>query len=120
LAARADWCIKPYRESNHAPVVNLAVPKDVEAAAGAAVKLSVAGSTDPDGDRLHYAWWQYREPGTYKGEAAIRDADKAVASVQVPADAKPGETIHLIAEVTDSGKPPITRYARVIVTVKGK
>jgi len=38
----------------------------------------------------------------------------------VPADAKTGDTIHLIAEVTDSGKPPLTRYARVIVTVRPK
>jgi hypothetical protein len=119
-AARADWCVKSYREANHAPIVNLAVAKDIEAAPGAAVKLSVDGSTDPDGDRLHYKWWQYREPSTYKAESSIRDADKAVAYIQVPADAKTGDTIHLIGEVTDSGKPPLTRYARVIVTVKGK
>jgi hypothetical protein len=119
-AARADWCIKSYRDANHAPVVNLAAPKDIAAAPGAAVTLSVAGSSDPDGDRLHYSWWQYREPGTYKGEVVVRDPERAVAHIQVPADAKPGETIHLVAEVTDSGKPPLTRYARVIVTVRGK
>jgi hypothetical protein len=37
--------------------------------------------------------------------------------MQVPADARDGDTIHLIAEVTDSGRPPLTRYSRVIVTV---
>jgi hypothetical protein len=83
------------------------------------VKLSVKGSTDPDGDKLSYSWWQYREMGTYKGEVSIRDADRAVASVQIPTDAKFGDTFHLIAEVTDAGKPPLTRYARVIVTVRG-
>ena len=119
-AARADWCVKSYREANHPPIVNLAVPKDVEAAPGATVKLSVAGSIDPDGDKLSYSWWQYREPSTYKGEVVVWDAGSAVASMQVPADAKTGDTIHLIAEVTDAGKPPLTRYARVIVTVKGK
>ncbi len=92
-------------------------PKDVDAAPGASVKLSVKGSADPDGNRLSYSWWQYREPGTYKGEASIRDADRAVASVQIPPEAKPGDTIHLIVEVTDTGTPPLTRYARVIVTV---
>jgi hypothetical protein len=75
--------------------------------------------TDPDGDKLSYSWWQYREPGTYKGEVSIRDADRTVASVQIPSDAKGGDTIHLIAEVTDAGKPALTRYARVIVTVRG-
>jgi len=119
-AARAAWCVKPYSEANHAPVVNLAVPRDIEAVPGATVKLSVAGSSDPDGDKLDYSWWQYREPGTYKGEAGIRSEDRAQASAEIPADAKPGDTIHFIAEVTDSGKPPITRYARVIVTVKAR
>jgi tetratricopeptide (TPR) repeat protein len=100
-------------------IVNLETPKDLDAAPGASVKLSVKGSTDPDGDKLSYSWWQYREPGAYKGEVSIRDADRAVASVQIPTDAKVGDTIHLIAEVTDAGKPPLTRYARVIVTVRG-
>ena len=118
-AVRADWCIKTYREANHPPIVNLETPKDLDAAPGAVVKLSVRGSTDPDGDKLGYSWWQYREPGTYKGEVTIRDADRAVVSVQIPADAKAGDTIHLIAEVIDGGKPALTRYARVIVTVRG-
>jgi len=118
--ARADWCVKSYRDANHAPIVNLAVPKDIDATPLSTVKLSVAGSSDPDGDKLSYSWWQYREPSTYRGEVMVHDADRAVASVQVPADAKAGETIHLIAEVTDSGKPPLTRYARVILTVKAK
>jgi hypothetical protein len=112
--------VKPYREANHAPVVNLAVPQDIDAAPGANVKLSVAGSTDPDGDKLGFNWWQYKDPGTCKGEAEIRDADRATAYVRIPADAKPGDTLHFIAEVTDAGKPPLTRYARVIVTVRAK
>jgi hypothetical protein len=119
-AARAAWCVKPYREANHAPVVNLAAPQDIDAAPGANVKLSVAGSTDPDGDKLGFNWWQYKDPGTCKGEAEIRDADRATAYVRIPADAKPGDTLHFIAEVTDAGKPPLTRYARVVVTVRAK
>jgi hypothetical protein len=119
-AARADWCVKPYREANHAPIVNLAVPENADAIAGATVKLSVAGSSDPDGDKLEYNWWQYKDAGTYKGEAEIRDGDRATAYARIPGDAKPGDTLHFIAEVTDSGKPPLTRYARVIVTVRAK
>jgi len=119
-AARADWCVKAYREANHAPIVNLETPKDVEAAPGATVRLSVRGSTDPDGDKLSYSWWQYRDPGTCKGEVEIEDEDDAVTTVKIPANAKPGETIHLICSVTDSGKPPLTRYARVIVTMRPK
>jgi hypothetical protein len=120
FAARAAWSVKSYKDANHPPVVFLETPKDVDAAPGARVKLSVRGSSDPDGDHLDYSWWQYSDPGTYKGEAAITDSDKAVAWLQVPADAKPGDTIHLIAEVTDTGKPALTRYARVIVKVAAK
>jgi hypothetical protein len=39
-------------------------------------------------------------------------------SFPVPADAKPGDTIHLILEVTDDGTPALKHYQRVIVTVK--
>lgn len=36
----------------------------------------------------------------------------------VPKDAKPGDTLHIIAEVKDDGKFNLKRYQRVIVTVK--
>ncbi|NQU23064.1 MAG: DUF1593 domain-containing protein [Candidatus Nealsonbacteria bacterium] len=114
-AARADWCVKPYEQANHPPAVKLAGSPDVKAAAGATVPLSVAGSSDPDGDKLSFRWWQYKEPGTYGGTVKLQHADAAVATVAIPADAKPAETIHLICEVTDAGSPPLTRYARVIV-----
>lgn len=39
------------------------------------------------------------------------------ATVNVPPDAKAGDTIHVIAEATDNGTPALTRYARVVVTV---
>ena len=39
-------------------------------------------------------------------------------SVVVPADARPGETIHFVCTVTDSGTPTLTRYARVVITVE--
>ena len=120
FAVRAAWCVSPYRDSNHAPIVSLAEPADVEAAPGATVTLDVGRSGDPDGNRLYYSWWHYREPGTYKGTVPIKDPDRGLASLVIPADAKPGETIHLIAEVTDDGKPPLTRYARVIVTVRAR
>lgn len=118
FAARADWCVKTYSAANHPPFVWLNTPANVDASPGATITLDVSGSTDPDGDTLSFAWWQYRDAGGYKNAVTLKDADRAVASVTVPPDAKPGDTIHLIAEVTDNGKPPLTRYARVILTVK--
>ena len=38
----------------------------------------------------------------------------------VPPNAAPGQTIHLILEVTDDGTPALTRYQRVIVTVSAR
>jgi hypothetical protein len=119
-AARADWMVKTYRGANHAPIVWVEGRRDVEAPAGATIKLDVSGSTDPDGDALSFHWFPYREPGSYKGALTLTDARSAIATLQIPADAKPGDTLHLIAEVTDRGKPPLTRYARVIVTVGAK
>jgi hypothetical protein len=117
-AARADWSVKSYREANHPPVVALGGPLDVDVTSGATLKLDLSASTDPDGDQLRYSWWQYREPGTFKGDVAIRNAGPGIAEVQIPANAAPGQTVHLIGEVTDSGKPSLTRYSRVIATVR--
>ena len=116
-AARADWCVVPqYADANHPPTAEAAA-LEVVAAPGDAVALDVSRSTDPDGDKLAFRWWQYREVDTYPGEVEIVDPHRARASLTVPHGAKPGATIHLIAEVTDDGWPPLTRYARVVVTV---
>ncbi len=118
-AARADWGITgDYDNANHPPVVKLAGKHDVSAASGATVRLSVAGSKDPDGDELNYEWWQYEEPGSYDGKVQITGARKPQASVKIPPEAKKGQTIHVICNVTDDGDPPLTRYARAVITVK--
>ncbi|WP_414664521.1 DUF1593 domain-containing protein [Horticoccus sp. 23ND18S-11] len=117
FAARADWCVKPYAEANHAPVVALAHPEDLQARPGASVALSAQGTRDPDGHELSYRWWHYREAGTHAGGVEIQRAGEVSASFTMPAAAAPGETIHVICEVTDHGAPRLTRYRRVIVTV---
>jgi hypothetical protein len=118
FAARADWCVKPFAEANHQPVVKLKNALDLELTKGAKVKLSAKGSSDPDGDKLNFKWWQYEDAGTYKGRVSIKNADCSKASFVVPENAKPGDTIHVICEVSDNGSPSLTRYQRVIVTVK--
>ena len=117
FAARADWCVKPYDEANHAPVVVVA-HDNMNVASGKTVKLSAKGTKDPDGDKLTYKWWQYREAGSYPGDITFSSNGGMKSSFVVPEDAKKGETIHVICEVTDDGMPALTRYARVIITVK--
>ena len=48
---------------------------------------------------------------------AVDDPTSANTAFTVPADANPGDTIHLILEATDNGTPQMNRYHRLIITV---
>ena len=118
-AARADWCVKSYEEANHNPtaMVNGLSGKDIlriQAEPGSTVKLSAAGSSDPDGDSLSYEWWYYKEPGTFADEVKIDNADTDKVTFVVPYDSKENE-FHIILTVRDSGSPNLFAYRRVIV-----
>ena len=118
FASRVAWGVADrYRNANHPPVVRT-WRRDITAAPGQALRLG-ALAFDPDRDRVSLRWWQYHEADTYPGLIALEDAETRTASFRVPADATPGETIHVILEAKDSGTPQITRYQRVVVTVCG-
>ena len=122
FAARMDWCIASNRkDANHHPnaVINGSKGKSVvsiTAQAGKTVTLSAAGSSDPDGDKLTYRWFQYVEAGT-GGSIKIsgEDSDK----VAFTAPNEPGKTIHIILELRDNGKPNLMSYRRIVVTISG-
>lgn len=123
FAARMDWTVRPFAQANHPPVARLAHPQRLNAASGARVTLSAAGSSDPDGHPLDYRWIYYPEPSTVPISTArtpfalqIEDSDKPSAWFTAPTVAKP-ETIHIVLTVTDRGVPRLTRYQRVLVTV---
>ncbi len=118
FAARADWCVNSYDQANHPPSVKLAHGLDLKVRPGENVPLSAEGTTDPDDDALTYHWWQYQQADTYDGSVEIESAGQQNASLTVPADAKRGETMHIICEVTDDGTPPLTRYQRIVVRVE--
>jgi len=117
FAARADWCIKPYDEANHPPIVKLTSPLDITAKPGSKINLSAKGTMDPDGDQLNYSWWQYQGADTFEGNIVIPNAHKQNISFTVPPNAMKGKNIHIICEVTDNGTPKLTRYQRVIITI---
>ncbi len=84
FAARADWCVKPYNEANHPPVVKLKNALNITAKPGSNVKLDATGTTDPDGNALTYKWWQYQEADTYSGNIKIANSIQPTASFTIP------------------------------------
>lgn len=123
FVARMDWTINDYKSANHPPVAKLSCPAEITAKVGDKIELSAEASTDPDGNELSFKWYYYPEPGTFNFSSArtgnplnIENADKAKASFIVPKTERYG-TMHIIVEVSDNGKPSLTRYQRVIVNV---
>ncbi|WP_116106619.1 DUF1593 domain-containing protein [Lewinella sp. IMCC34191] len=116
FAARADWCILPYELANHPPVIDPEGELMRTVKPGDLVTLQVS-ATDPDGDKLFYHWFQYGEADTYAGKAMMI-LNKSAVKLTVPRDMKSGETLHLVAEVTDGGSPSLTRYARVVLVAE--
>jgi hypothetical protein len=117
--ARLDWCVKPVKDANHPPkiVVNGVVGLEVMhlmPAVGTELKLDATSSTDPDGDRLNFNWFVYQEAGNYADTVRIDGISSQTATVHIPADAA-GMEIHIILAVTDTGRPPLTRYRRVVI-----
>jgi hypothetical protein len=119
--ARLDWCVaERFEAANHEPVPHCQGDGTrrvlrIEAAVGRPLELDAGGTNDPDGDRLTYRWFVYREPGTYPGLPQIERADSPRARLNIPTDAA-GKSIHVVLEVTDDGQPQLTRYRRVVVT----
>ena len=121
FAARMDWTVKPYKEANHPPIARLGHSNELTVKSGDSVLLSAEGSTDPDGDQLHFEWIYYREVGTFESTRPlqVQNRNKKNAGITAPTVSKP-ETIHIILAVTDNGKPALTRYQRVIITINPK
>lgn len=128
FAARMDWTIKEYKNANHPPVAKIEGETIIVAKKGDKIMLSAKGSSDPDGDALTYNWFVYEEAGIFAVSSArsgqpieIQNSDQQEAFFVVPTKRimEPGlGTIHIILAVSDHGTPRLTRYQRVIVTVK--
>lgn len=115
FAARADWCINDFKNANHAPKISVAKNK-LNVTAGQTINVK-ATATDPDKNKVAISFWQYNEAGT-SPEKIIVTAKGNIAQIKIPATAKSGHTIHIIAEGKDDGTPALTRYQRVVLTVK--
>ena len=123
FAARMDWCVaETFEQANHNPVAafdndkSKAVVK-LTVKAGQIVKLSAAGTYDPDGDAISYNWFIYREAGNFSGQVNLQNSKSQQASLTAPAVDQTRE-IHVILELKDNGEPNLYSYRRVVVTVE--
>ena len=114
--ARLDWCVKPLAGANHPPSVRIEGPRNRTARPGETVSLDASGTTDPDGDDLTFGWSVY--PVDLESAAQIdieRHTMKNARFVAAPRLA--GKTVPILLCVTDHGLPPLSRYARLLVTI---
>jgi hypothetical protein len=116
--ARMDWCVMDFAGANHPPAPGVSGLLRMEVAARNTVPLDASGWRDPDEDDLDFAWTIYPEAGSYRGSIPIIQDPTAPQTSFVAPNVESPQTIHIILSVSDRGSPPLTRYARVIVTVK--
>jgi len=125
FAARIDWSnTDTFKKANHRPLAGFAgnTSRDIvhiKAKYNEKITLSAAGSTDPDGDKLSYKWFQYHEAGSLPDSLEINNSDKSEASVKLDTDSRSG-TFHIILEVKDDGTPCLYSYRRVIISIDEK
>jgi len=135
FAARMTWTIADFAHANHNPILEVnghagTAPIEMDAEVGKPIVLDAAGSTDPDGQPLHFHWFHYAEAGLADGNLSavtLAGAELAHATVTPTAVCQPrwlplvpcrGDGVaHIILAVTDEGEPRLTSYRRVILHV---
>jgi len=118
FAARMIWTTKPYAEANHPPIPVLNHAETLTVRSGEGFGLSARGTTDPDGDNLSFFWFHYPEAGSFQGNVRIDSAENATGAWLIAPKVEKPETIHIILRVTDKGTPTLSRYKRIVVTVR--
>lgn len=119
FAARMKWSVTPkYADANHEPMVKIEGAQHVMASPGETIRLNGKVS-DPDNDKISIKWWQFKV-GTFPDEVSIAGGNAEQCRITIPQSAKAGQTIHIILEATDTGKPALTRYQRVVITIREK
>jgi hypothetical protein len=122
FAGRMLWSVTPkYADANHNPVavLNGDRTKDVvriKARRGESVRLTAAGTSDPDGDKLRYEWFIYREAGTLRGGSLSAGGAGATVSLSDVAPDDSGE-LHVVLRVRDDGMPAMFAYRRAVIAV---
>ena len=113
--ARMQWADEG--KGNHNPIVVVNAHKGpsplvFHAKAGETIRLDASYSKDPDGNTIHFLWWQQPEIG--KSKLTIVDAERSIINIRIPVDAA-GQTLHLVCEVSDDGANHLKSYQRIII-----
>ncbi|MBN2069768.1 MAG: DUF1593 domain-containing protein [Opitutales bacterium] len=117
FAARLQWSMSSeYNQANHAPEITFDEQLQMTAPPGGTIILS-AHVIEPDADSYTVTWWQYKEAGTCSAEVTIGSPKNLQTVIAIPKNAKNGDIIHLILQVTDNGKPNMTRYKRITISI---
>lgn len=117
FAARLKWSVtNRYADANHEPIVKIHGPLHLMASPGQKIRL-YGSASDPDGDKVTLRWWQ-SHTGTYPHKVEVLTPEAPQIEVTIPNDAKAGQTIHIILEAKDEATPSLTRYQRIVMTIR--
>jgi hypothetical protein len=119
---RLQYSIKNPEEVNHEPIAVIngdASNKIIKIAAkpNKEIKLDASGSKDPDGNKISYRWFYYKEASDYPGEFSIQDPSLPVQTLILPKDLE-DRKIHIVLEIKDDASLELVSYKRVILSTK--
>ncbi len=116
FAARMDWTVKNFADSNHPPEVKLTHDELMQVKSGQYFSLDASASSDPDGDSISYYWFAYPEASNFTGTVKI-DTENLSRINLITSKVTDETHLHIIVRVTDKGSPALSRYKRIIVTL---
>ncbi|KAM0550686.1 hypothetical protein ACHAPJ_008750 [Fusarium lateritium] len=146
FAARMQWTINSkYSENNHHPVAVVngscgPAPLELKYKPGQDIVLDASDSWDPDGDKLDYDWFHYREPGGSGFSRSLEGFDPSLKMKPILTPKSPNvnitnvkdngsvvkletskslnDTMHIILALRDNREMPLVSYRRVILEAK--
>lgn len=119
--ARMDWCVEPFTNANHNPLVVVNGNSDkthleINAKVNEKLVFDTFGSNDPDGNSLSFKWFFYNELSQTDCLLIEKQSNGRKCSLTIPPRLI-GKTIHLILEVSDDGSPSLSSYKRIVINV---
>lgn len=117
FAARVHWAgTDSFAQGEHAPALALAEGVDRTAAPGEALTLTAAAHS-PDGLPVTVSFSLYADASAPCAARAVLTAEDSTARLTIPADAAPGDRLHVIVKAQAAGHYRLVHYQQVIVTI---